>query len=265
MRGSGREYWNCNMLIPGLVSVTFKDLDAESVINLASQNGLQAIEWSENWHIEEGNCTEARQLADLCAKAGITIAALGSYYRLGSSSDFSPRLAVAQELGTSVIKIWAGEKPSSEVGKEELAQLVKEAKDLALQAEPLGITIVLEWHRNTLTDTNESAFTLLDLVDRPNFKTLWQPTPALSIAEREKGLQGLKNKLVNLHVYHWDASGRRPLKEGVSQWSRYFSLVDPAQDHYALLEFVKDNSRQQFEEDAAVLLGLLAGTQSNKK
>ena len=253
------------MLIPGLVSVTFKDLDAENIIELASSNGLQAVEWSENWHIKEGDCKKARQLADLCARKGIIIAALGSYYRLGSSSDFSTRLSVAQAMGTSVIKIWAGEKPSSEVGKDELAQLVKEARDLALEAEPLGITIALEWHKNTLTDTNESAFEFLTLVDRPNFKALWQPTAALSLEEREQGLLGLGKRLVNLHVYHWDASGRRPLEEGVGEWGRYFSLVDPSENHYALLEFVKDNSRQQFEEDAAVLLGLVAGTLSNKR
>lgn len=261
----GKVCWSFKMVIPGLVSVTFKDLNAEKVIDIAIRNGLQAIEWSENWHVNEGDCTKARYLADLCAEKGITIAALGSYYRLGSGSDFSTRLAVAQELKTSVIKIWAGEKPSSEVGKKEFIQLVQEARALALLAESMGITIALEWHRNTLTDTNESAIAFLDVVDRSNFKTLWQPTPALSNDERELGLESLGSRLVNLHVYHWDASGRRPLKEGAYEWGRYISLVDTTEDHYALLEFVKDNSEQQFEEDAAVLLGLLAGTQSNKR
>ena len=252
------------MLIPGIVSATFKNLDAEQVISLAVKNRLQAIEWSENWHIEEGDCSKAEHLLRLCTEANICIAAFGSYYRLGSSASFSSRLEVAQALKTSVIRIWAGDKPSSQVDTEAYQRLVVEAQELARLSESLGITLALEWHRNTLTDTNESAFAFLDAVGKRNVKALWQPTPGLTFEQRQVGLSRLKSQLVNLHVYHWDESRRRPLAEGFDQWSRYCSLIDQKKDHYALLEFVKDDSIQQFEEDAAVLLALLDGTYRNR-
>lgn len=264
MKKSGKDYWNPNMLIPGIVSATFKELDAEQVIALVVKNRLQAIEWSENWHVKEGDCLTANHLLRLCTEAGIRIAAFGSYYRLGSSVDFASRLAVAQAMKASVIRIWAGEKASSQVSGKEYQELVAEAQKLAQLSEPFGITLALEWHQNTLTDTNGSAFAFLDSIGKKNVKTLWQPTPALTFEQRQAGLSRLKSRLANLHVYHWDDSGRRPLVEGIDQWSRYCSLVDQSEDHYALLEFVKDNSIQQFEEDAAVLLTLIEGTLGNR-
>lgn len=264
MKKSGRECWKPNMLIPGIVSATFKNLDAEQVVALAVENHLQAIEWSENWHIKEGDCSKADHVLHLCTEAGIRIAAFGSYYRLGSFANFASRLSVAQALKTSVIRIWAGDKPSSQVEEKEYQDLVAEARELAQLSETFGITLALEWHRNTLTDTNESALAFLDSVGKENVKSLWQPTPALNFEQRKAGLSRLKSKLVNLHVYHWDDSGRRPLAEGIDQWNSYCSLVDSCEDHYALLEFVKDDSIQQFEDDASVLLTLLDGMQRNR-
>lgn len=252
------------MLKAGLVSATCKDLDVQTVIDLAVRLGLQGIEWSENWHIKEGDVAQATIVRDLCREAGLDCVALGSYYRLGTSADFSTRLRVAHALGAPVIRIWAGEKASQEVSEEERELLIEETRSLALQAEELGIIVATEWHRNTLTDTNESGISLLDSVQRPNCKTLWQPTPTLSVPERIAGLKALGERLVNFHVYHWDATGRRPLQEGVEEWKKYFSLVDPTEERYALLEFVQGNTIEQLEEDAATLIGLLHERKNSK-
>ena len=62
--------------------------------------------------------------------------------------------------------------------------------------------------------------------------------------------------LANAHVYHWDAAGktRLPLSEGAEAWRRYLTLIRSAgRDHYALLEFVRDDSPNAFLEDARCL------------
>ena len=243
------------MLIPGIVSATFKEKRAEDVIALCLKAGLKAIEWSENWHIADGDVEEAARIAALTAMNGLSVAAFGSYYRLGEHMDFSSRILCAKALGTKVIRIWGGEKPSNELTDSEREALIAEARSISSMAQRDGITIALEWHKNTVTDTNESGLNFLKEVSMNNFKTLWQPTQALSIPERIEGLKELQNYLVNLHVYYWDESGRRPLSEGAEIWREYLACVSG--EHYALLEFVKDNTVEQFLSDAKTLHELI--------
>ncbi|MBR5669349.1 MAG: hypothetical protein IKX15_07025, partial [Spirochaetales bacterium] len=82
---------------------------------------------------------------------------------------------------------------------------------------------------------------------------LWQPTQALTLEQRGEGLKMILPYLSYFHVYHWDATGRRPLEEGIELWRGYFSMLDENKDYYALLEFVKDDSEEQFYKDAEVL------------
>lgn len=242
------------MLIPGLVSATFKERPVEEVIELAASHGLQAIEWSENWHVQEGDVEEAIRIAALTKQAGLQIATFGSYYRLGKGMDIFTRIEVAKALGASVIRIWGGDRPSSELDENTFGLLVDEARKISLRCAQRGLTIALEWHKNTVTDTNESGTRFLNSVGNACCRTLWQPTMALTVSQRVAGLRAIGSRLVNLHVYHWDETGRRPLAEGADVWRGYFAAVDRSEDHYALLEFVKDDSVRQFADDAAILL-----------
>lgn len=242
------------MLIPGIVSATFKDRSAEEIVSLAVEHGLQVIEWSENWHIPEGDMEEAARIARLTEQSGLRSVAFGSYYRLGKGMDIESRIAVAKALGVSVIRIWGGDRASKDLEESDLRLLVDEAKLIARRCSEDGIVIALEWHKETVTDTNESGIGFLDRVGNIHCRTLWQPTMALTVCDRVEGLRTIGPRLVNLHVYYWDETGRRPLAEGYEDWRKYLSAVDRAEDHCALLEFVKDDTVEQFSADASTLL-----------
>lgn len=244
------------MLIPGIVSATFKNLSIDDVIAIACRNKLSAIEWSENHHIEIGNTAQASGVKAKCLDAGISIASYGSYYRLGKAMDFQPSLENAIALGTDRIRIWAGDKPSSAVSEAEYEALVTEAKQISASAAEYGIKVCLEWHKNTLTDRNHSGLKFLRDVDCSNFRTFWQPSPEMDVKERCEGIRMVSKYIENIHVYYWDETGRRPLSEGESDWKEYMKLFGP-EEHYALLEFVKDNTEEQFASDAAAFLSWL--------
>lgn len=246
------------MLIPGLVSATFKSKPVEEVLDIAAAHGLRAVEWSENWHVPEGDVQEASLIGKLTRRAGLQVAALGSYYRLGKGMDIVPRIEEAKALGAFVIRIWGGDQPSCELDEADFMALAGEARQISRLCARQGLTVALEWHKNTVTDTNESGIRFLDSVGDSHCRTLWQPTMALTVADRTAGLRVIGPRLVNLHVYHWDGTGRRPLSEGAEAWRSYFSVVDRTEDHYALLEFVKDDSVRQFASDAETLLEWLA-------
>lgn len=245
--------------IPGVVSATFKTLPAEEVIRLAAENHLEAVEWSENAHVMPGDSAGAAALKQVTEAAGLTIAAYGSYYRLGEYEDpaavFAASLTSASALGAPTIRVWAGVKASADADNEYRARLAKEAAMIAEMATGVNIKVAFEWHKNTLTDTNESAMQLLSDADHPNLYCLWQPTVALTPAQRVEGIRLLGERMVNFHVYSWPDGKRGPLN--AAEWAYYLDAANCGGSHYALLEFVRDNTPEQFADDAARLIDLL--------
>jgi sugar phosphate isomerase/epimerase len=249
------------MIIPGMVSATFRAQSAEWIIERCKMAKLQAVEWSENAHVFPDDVTGAAVLYEKTKAAGLDIAAYGSYYRLGQQEQpedcFLKSLKSAIALKAPVIRIWAGSKPSSEVSEEELTALSKEASLIAEMAQEHQIKIALEWHKNTLTDTNESAMEFLRRADHNNLYFLWQPTVALSMKERTEGLALIQDRLLNLHIYYWKDGVKRPLEEGIFQWQEYLSQIDQRVPRYGLLEFVMNGTEEQFLQDAEALHRML--------
>lgn len=242
------------MLVPGIVSFTFKSFSSEEILKITSSCGLKAIEWSENYHIECGNTGEAREVARRTRELGLEVAAYSSYYRLGKGMDIRPSLDNALAMEAPIVRVWAGSQPSGELSEQERSALTEELRRAVGFAREAGIPLGLEWHKNTLTDENASGLRLIKEIDSPYLRTFWQQTKALSIDERAEGLKAIMPYLENLHVYWWDESGRRPLREGREIWkTRYLPLMDNRK-HYVLIENIMNDSVEQFREDAAELI-----------
>ncbi|WP_185967607.1 sugar phosphate isomerase/epimerase [Clostridium sp. HBUAS56010] len=257
------------MIIPGMVSATFRDQSADEVLRLCRLADLKGIEWSEHAHVFPEDLEGARKLGEQTRKEGLMVAAYGSYFRLGNEKEpeeaFLKSVKAAAALGAPIIRIWAGTKPSAQVGKEEFSNLCKEAKAVAEIAASHGIKTAFEWHKDTLTDTNDSAMELLKKADHDNLYCLWQPTAALSMEERVRGIDLLGSRLLNLHIYYWADGKKFPLEEGKALWQQYFDHVDQTVCRYGLLEFVKDGKKEQFLEDAKVLHDMLNNQEREKR
>lgn len=257
------------MIIPGLVSATFKTESPDFVLAALQKAELHAVEWSENWHIPAGDTALAYDLRERTLAQGIDIAGYGSYYRLGESADpakdFLPTLQNAAALGAPLIRIWGGGTASAELDADTRGKLAAEAKTVSDMAASEGIKVALEWHKNTVTDTNESALSFLNEAAAENLYCLWQPTVALNMDERCAGLDLLevRSRLLNLHVYYWLEGKRRPFAEGLDEWRRYLQHVNRNEKRYGLLEFVLGNTEEQFLADAAQWKRLLQETAMN--
>ncbi len=101
-------------LSPGLVSVTFRQLSVQDIVNLTARAGLDAIEWGGDVHVPHGDLNAARAARIATEHAGLRVAAYGSYYRAGhaDTGPFEDVLASAVELGAPCIRIWAGRQGS---------------------------------------------------------------------------------------------------------------------------------------------------------
>lgn len=252
------------MIKPGLVSVTFRQLSAEELVALAAQANLQGIEWGGDIHVHPDNISRAREVRQITRDAGLEVASYGSYYRLGHSdpAEFSPVLDAAVALGAPVIRVWPGRKASADADVQYRANVVADSRRIADMAAKAGIAIMYEWHMRSLTDSNESGAQLLNEVAHENVWTSWQPLVQESLPYNLEGLRAILDKLYHLHVFHWAANGeqleRRALADGANNWREYFAAVNTTgRTHFALLEFVADDSPENFLRDAQTLLSLL--------
>ncbi|GAA1634027.1 sugar phosphate isomerase/epimerase [Kribbella alba] len=241
----------------GLVSVTFRKLAVEEVVQVAERAGLAAIEWGGDVHVPLGDLPAARKARALCEDRGLGIAAYGSYLRAGSVDREEIRTAVttAAELGAPRIRVWAGTVGTAEAGVGDRMAVTRGLAELADVAAGSGIEIAMEFHRNTLTDEVDSTITLLLDVGAPNLTTYWQPPVDLDDVECLQQLEALMPWLSTVHVFSWWPSNNRlPLAARESLWRPVLDrLAAEPREINALLEFVADDSVDQLATDAAHL------------
>ncbi len=253
------------MLISGLVSVSFRALSCETIIALAKQNGLRAIEWGADVHVPVGDTKRARDVYEKTAAAGLTVAAYGSYYRLGRFpqqaqqwQEMEKILANAKLLHTDTVRIWPGTKGSAEHTEEEKQALIREAVFLGEMAEDKSIRLSLECHPHTMTDEQNAAVAFLRAVDRPNMKMYWQPNQYKSLEENRRYLQAILPWLTNLHVFNWRGEEKLPLALAQEEWSDYLAIADSdGQPHGCLLEFMPDGKKESLPQEAKALETIL--------
>jgi len=242
----------------GMVSVTFRDLPLRQIIDLTRRAGFDGIEWGADVHaVSPQAAAEIR-----AAMEDLTVFSLGSYYRLCKGHNFNREVAIAKALGAPNIRIWASPWEPAQVTREQRAAAVREAQQVCDLAAEEGMTVSFEYHGGTLTCTQESAVLLYQEVNRPNLRLYWQPLNENPVDERVGHIRqlGEMGALLNLHVYHWISfDGERfPLAAGEDLWQKW---IDAAQGYAqaAFLEFVKNDSQEQFLEDAAVLRRMVKG------
>lgn len=250
----------------GLVSVTFRQLSPEGIVQLAKENGLELIEWGGDLHVPHGDVARASEVGAITRNAGLRVAAYGSYYRIGVSEakglSFESVLKTASALGAPIIRVWAGNKGSDEADESAWKSFCEDAKRIEAMASDEGVKVALEFHGNTLNDTPEASRFLWSRLDGLDLLSLWQPLPTLDRAGQDESLSVVLPRLSHVHVFQWRPGPpitRHPLAEGTSEWSHWFSVIrDSGRVVPALLEFVENDDPEVLPAEAATLHRLLS-------
>lgn len=252
-----------NNLIPGLVSVTFRQFQYKNIIKHMKYTPLKCIEWGSDIHAVVKNEERAMRIREESESKDIIIAAYGSYYRLGftGAEKFPEYLQIAEILGTDMIRVWGGINPSSSMGAEARKVLINDILNISKISKEKNIFISVEYHPNTITDTVDSALDFIKAVrsEDPDIYLYWQPDHELSFQDNKKNLLKICPYLSNVHVFAWEGKERRTLYEHRDNWREYFEIIrdNASGEHSVMLEFVLENTVEQFVRDAEVLCEII--------
>ncbi|WOS64350.1 sugar phosphate isomerase/epimerase family protein [Sinorhizobium fredii] len=250
---------------PGLCTVTFRGLPPESIVDLAREARLAAIEWAGDAHVPPGDTSIARIVGRLCERTGLATS-YGSYVAppTDGPSEFRHAVESASALGASNIRIWAGtrRRDSKDYSAGERRAAADAIRDMAAEAARHDISVSLEYHPQSLTDTTESACELIESIAHDNVYLYWQPRPGLALGEAIAEVAWIGQHVSHLHVFAWDRDRNRfPLASAADYWRTILASLPASRwkgRRFAMLEFVADDDPAAFFEDAATLRKILS-------
>lgn len=240
----------------GLASVSFRALSPREIITAVRRAGLSCIEWGSDVHAPCTDEAALNEISALCRQEGIRCSSYGTYFRLGTdrTEALLPYIRAAKRLGTDILRVWCGNRSFSEYTKEELPPFLQVCREAAELAAAHRVTLCMECHHHTFTDSPEGALTLMHGVDSPAFRMYWQPNQYCTEEENLRYAKAIAPYTKHLHVFHWDSLHRYPLREGLAQWRRYLSAFSG--DRTLLLEFMPDDLPESLPEEASALRAL---------
>ncbi|MBN2558517.1 MAG: TIM barrel protein [Clostridia bacterium] len=245
------------MIKTGLVSISFRKLEAFEIIDMTAKAGLDAIEWGGDIHVPHGDRKTAEYVHEKCMEKQILCPSYGSYYKVGEYitpvAEFMKALDCASILESKIIRVWAGVKGSAEADPEYRDIITEELGLLCDLAGKREIGIGLEYHAGTLTDDAGSAKTLIESAGRKNLSTYWQPPVGRSLVDNLYDIWLLGEYISNIHVFTWRGRERLELAAGIGDWIEYAGVLDGYKSRFMMLEFIKDDSIEGFYRDADTL------------
>lgn len=247
------------MFETGLVSVSFRGHTVEEVIRESAKAGLTYIEWGSDVHAPYDDPAALERIVSLQNQYGITCCSYGTYFYLGVTplDELPGYIRAAKLLGTTILRLWAGKKSPDNCSAEEKAQLFAQCRQAAKIAEEAGVTLCLECHRNTFTETKEAAMVLMKAVDSPNFAMYWQPNPSDTVEENIAYARYLNDYIYHIHAFHIKGATKQPLSEATEEWQAYLKAFSG--DHKILLEFMPDNRIESLQQESDALRQIIAG------
>lgn len=245
------------MLYSGLVSISFRDVDAYELIKWCRQANLQSIEWGADSHILPNNYDYAKGIADAMQENNLFTSAYGSYIRCGTldTQDFLNHLKTAKILGSETIRVWSGELDFENADDAYKRQVIRVLKEYCLMAADAGLSITSEFHCRTLTNCADNYLWMREQVNAPNYLTGWQCEIDQPMSKRLADLKKIQNYLTNVHIFHWNPGReRQELEIAEDEFHNYIQFLTTLNGDRALsIEFVKNNSKEQFFNDAETL------------
>ena len=124
-------------------------------------------------------------------------------------------------------------------------------------AEANGVTLCLECHKGTFTESPDDAVWLMETVNSSHFRMYWQPFQWQNVDENIINAKKIAPYAEHIHVFNWRGKEKLPLGEAVEEWQSY--LKQFAKPRTLLLEFMPDNEILTLPREADALRAIIGG------
>lgn len=261
-------------------TITFRHhlLCFSEIAEWARRNGFDGVElWGA--HARGLMRTHPDYGADWLRNYGLSVTMLSDYLPTdGDVVDIRHRTIelcrIAQHWSGRKIRIFAGNRPSAELSREERRALAGRTREIAGIVHDHGIRLLIETHPNTLADSVESTLCLLADADHPglgiNFDALhvWEggDDPVLArrtLADfiRHYHLKNVRSR-AELRVFAPDnvysAAGSRdgmvPLFDGAMDYESFLASLADESNAEASLEWFGDDGFETLARDRLAIL-----------
>ena len=243
----------------GLCSISFRKHTAAEVAAAAFGAGLDVIEWGGDVHAKCDDADALREITALSEKYHIPCSSYGTYIWLGTGmvDKLPAHIAAARILGTNVLRVWGGMKGSADLTPADRAALYAEAAEAVEIAKKSGVTLCLEAHINTVTDSIEEAEAILREV--PGLRMYWQPNHRRDDEFNLRYAEKIAPYVENVHVFNWRKVVKASLWDSRAIWVEYLRRLGP--DKTLLLEFMPDDDIATLPAEADALRDIITEAQ----
>lgn len=246
------------MFQTGLVSISFRSLTVDEIMDLCIQNDLQNVEWGSDVHAPRDDKERLTYLASEQKRRGLLCSSYGTYFRVGIHpvEEIYGYIAAARILGTNMIRLWCGNKNYEDFTPEERENLLSDAKEIAKIGEEESVYFCMECHNKTYTNCLQGAMELMKTVNSKHFGMYWQPNQHRSFEENMAYAKAIAPYVTQIHVFNWEEKNHYPLAEAVETWRSYLSCFRG--DHALLLEFMPHHLPEELPAEAEALRRILS-------
>lgn len=245
----------------GLVSISFRKHSPQEILSYMREAGLTCVEWGSDVHAPKDNLDRLCEIARLQKEYGIECSSYGTYFRLGTNnvSELDDYIKAAKILGTDILRLWCGDKNSEDYSNDEKDCLFNECIAAAKVAELHNVTLCMECHNWSYTNTKESALELMKTVNSENFRMYWQPNQFREFEENIEYAKKIAPYSKHIHVFKWRGQKKFSLNQGIDEWKAFINCFNG--ERSLLLEFMPDDRIESLKEEANALK-LIAGDDS---
>ena len=237
----------------GLVSVSFRDKAPKEIISAVKSAGLTCIEWGSDVHAPKDSQEKLNEIAALQNKYGIDCCSYGTYFKLGVTpvGELQGYINAAKILGTNILRLWCGNKNSTQYTETEKQELFDICRTAAGIAEKNGVTLCMECHGGTYTNKLASAIELMQAVNSKSFRMYWQPNQFAKVEDNLCYAEKIAPYTEHIHVFNWDEKAKYPLEAAADIWKAYLQRLGDGRT--LLLEFMPDDKIETLEIEADAL------------
>ncbi len=243
----------------GLVSVSFRKHTPEEILKECRSAGLKLIEWGSDVHAPCNDIENLQRLAKLQESYGIACCSYGTYFRIGVNApeEIFPYISAAKLLGTSVLRVWCGDKAYLDYSETEKEKIFNDSVKLAGIAKRENVVLCTEFHPYTYTDSAVSTLDLLKRVNSPALKTYWQPNQFKTYEKNVEEACLVAPFTENIHIFNWSGDEKYPLVGAADKWIEYLKKFDKTKT--LLLEFMPDDRIETLKREADSLRKICGG------